>query len=73
MHMHMCKCSIGAHVLGVCLYSTCMYTHENAGCTHFDLYPKTFDTTPHQEVDDFAVAQSTPLPKCIAGIEGDEV
>ena len=50
-----------------------MYTHENAGCTHFDLYPKTFDTTPHQEVDDFAVAQSTPLPKCIAGIEGDEV
>ena len=49
-----------------------MYTHENAGCTHFDLYPKTFDTTPHQEVDDFAVAQSTPLPKCIAGIEGDK-
>ena len=33
----------------------------------------TFDTTPDQEVDDFAVAQSTPLPECVAGIEGDEV
>ena len=26
-----------------------------------------------QEVDDFAVAQSTPLPECIAGFEGDAV
>ena len=26
-----------------------------------------------QEVDDFAVAQSTPLPECIAGFEGDMV
>ena len=26
-----------------------------------------------QEVDDFAVAQSTPLPECIAGFEGDKV
>jgi hypothetical protein len=26
-----------------------------------------------QEVDDFAVAQSTPLPECIAGFEGDTV
>ena len=29
--------------------------------------------TPDQEVDDFAVAQSTPLPEYIAGIEGDKV
>ena len=27
----------------------------------------------YQEVDDFAVAQSTPLPECIAGCEGDTV
>jgi len=26
---------------------------------------------PLEEVDDFAVAQSTPLPECIAGFEGD--
>jgi hypothetical protein len=26
-----------------------------------------------QEVDAFAVAQSTPLPECIAGFEGDSV
>ena len=25
------------------------------------------------EVDDFAVAQNTPLPECVAGIEGDKV
>ena len=31
------------------------------------------NTTPKQVVDDFAVAQSTPLPECITGIEGDEV
>ena len=31
------------------------------------------NTTPNQVVDDFAVAQSTPLPECIAGIEGDKV
>jgi hypothetical protein len=24
-------------------------------------------------VDDFAVAQRTPLPECIAGVEGDKV
>ena len=33
----------------------------------------TFDTTPDQEVDDFTVAQNTPLPECVAGIEGDKV
>jgi hypothetical protein len=31
------------------------------------------NTTPNQVVDDFAVAQSTPLPECTAGIEGDKV
>ena len=30
-------------------------------------------TLSDQEVDDFAVAQSTPLPECIAGFEGDTV
>ena len=34
---------------------------------------KTFDTTPNQVADDFAVAQSTPLPECITGVEGDQV
>ena len=29
--------------------------------------------TVDQEVDDFADAQSTPLPECIVGIEGDKV
>ena len=29
--------------------------------------------SPEQEVDDFAVAQRTPLPEFIAGHEGDEV
>ena len=31
------------------------------------------NTTPNQVVDDFAVAQSTPLPECITGVEGDKV
>ena len=34
---------------------------------------KTFYTTPNQAVDDFAIAQSTPLPECITGVEGDKV
>ena len=34
---------------------------------------KTFDTAPTQVLDDFAVAQSTPLPECIVGVEGDKV
>ena len=34
---------------------------------------KTFDTAPTQVLDDFAVAQSTPLPECITGVEGDKV
>ena len=34
---------------------------------------KTFYTTPKQVVDDFAIAQSTPLPECITGVEGDKV
>ena len=35
---------------------------------------ETSDTTPDQVVlDDFAIAQSTPLPERIAGIEGDKV
>ena len=35
---------------------------------------ETSDTTPNQVVlDDFAIAQSTPLPERIAGIEGDKV
>ena len=41
--------------------------------TLVDLCLKTFDTTPNQVVDDFALAQSTPLPECIAGVEGDKV
>jgi len=31
------------------------------------------NTTPKQVVDDFARAQSTPLPECITGVEGDKV
>ena len=35
---------------------------------------ETSDTTPDQVVlDDFAIAQSTPLPECITGVEGDKV
>ena len=40
-------------------------------CTHVCL--NTFGTTPNQVVDDFAIVQSTPLPKLIAGVEGDKV
>jgi hypothetical protein len=40
-------------------------------CTHVCL--NTFGTTPNQVVDDFVIAQSTPLPKLIAGVEGDKV
>ena len=29
--------------------------------------------TPNEQVDDFAVAQRTPLPVCLAGVEGDKV
>ena len=43
-------------------------------CTLVDLYLKTFEHHTHnQVVDDFAVAQSTPLPECITGVEGDKV
>jgi len=28
---------------------------------------------PNEQVDDFAVAQRTPLPVCLAGVEGDKV
>jgi hypothetical protein len=40
-----------------------------------DLCLRTFEhyTSPNQVVDDFAVAQSTPSPECITGIEGDKV
>ena len=42
--------------------------------TCVSMHLKTFEHyTQDQVVDDFAVAQSTPLPECIAGIEGDEV
>ena len=40
-------------------------------CTHVCL--KTFGTTSNQVVDDFVIAQSTPLPKLITGVEGDKV
>ena len=42
-----------------------------SGCALLCL--KTFDTSPTTQVDDFAVAQSTPLPEYVAGVEGDEV
>ena len=35
----------------------------------FPIYLYTSD----EQVDDFADAQRTPLPKCIAGVEGDKV
>ena len=39
-----------------------------------DLCLKTFEHHTNQVVmDDFAVAQSTPLPECITGVEGDKV
>ena len=41
-------------------------------CTLVDLCLKTFEHYTNQ-VDDFAVAQSTPLPECITGVEGDKV
>ena len=42
--------------------------------TLVDLCLKTFEHyTPNQVVDDFAVAQRTPLPECITGVEGDKV
>ena len=37
------------------------------------IVPASPSTLSDQEVDDFAVAQSTPLPECIAGFEGDTV
>jgi len=37
------------------------------------IVPASPSTTCDQVVDDFAVAQSTPLPECIAGFEGDTV
>ena len=43
-------------------------------CTLVDLCLKTFEHHTNQVVmDDFAVAQSTPLPECITGVEGDKV
>ena len=41
--------------------------------TLVDFCLKTFYTPPKQVVDDFARAQSTPLPECITGVEGDKV
>ena len=45
--------------LSECKASVCLKT--------FTLY------TPDKQVDDFAVAQRTPLPEYVAGIEGDKV
>ena len=45
------------------------------GCTHCDLSVSRPSTlyTPDKQEDDFAVAQRTPLPEYVAGIEGDTV
>ena len=46
---------------------------ERSLCTLVDLSQDLQQTTPNQVLDDFAVAQSTPLPECIVGVEGDKV
>ena len=48
-----------------------LYRANVSGCALLCL--KTFDTSPTTQVDDFAVAQSTPLPEYVAGVEGDKV
>ena len=60
----MCACACAGHVHAILL----------------SIVPSPPSTIPHptrlspdQEIDDFAVAQSTPLPECIAGCEGDTV
>ena len=49
--------------------------HNVPGCT-----PSSCETSgrpklcaPDAQVDDFALAQRTPLPECVAGVEGDKV
>ena len=49
-----------------------LYRANMSGCALLCCL-KTFDTSPTTQVDDFAVAQSTPLPEYVAGVEGDEV
>ena len=43
---------------------------EHCACLTFHYLTR---LSPDQEVDDFTVAQNTPLPECIAGCEGDTV
>ena len=46
---------------------------EHCACASPSTIPHPTRLSPDQEIDDFAVAQSTPLPECIAGCEGDTV
>ena len=62
IQVHTCRCMQVQRVQA--------YTCQAVVCWRANM---TFDTTPEQEVDDFAVAQNTPLPECVAGSEGDKV
>ena len=88
MHMHKHLHVHAVHVMSTraviaCAYAdmrTCMHIYiclklfaEHCACASPSTIPHPTRLSPDQEIDDFAVAQSTPLPECIAGCEGDTV
>ena len=69
MHMHV---HVHVHVPIDSILQTCKHAGMHTLC---DLCVSRLSTlyTPDKQVDDFAVAQRTPLPEYVAGIEGDKV
>ena len=58
------------------LYTPIYYIHTNTIHRYTTILVVHTDIvygTPGEQVDDFAEAQRTPLPKYVAGIEGDKV
>ena len=58
--------STHVHVSSMCTLARASLHMQSHACL-----PSLF--APHQEPDDFTVAQSTPLPKDIIGLAGDTV
>jgi len=78
MHVNLCRCNAtttdhSALALSACIFVRQYTTRAELYRAHGLCVSRPSNTPPNQVVDDFAVAQSTPLPECIAGVEGDKV
>ena len=70
--MHICKTVVLVLVTPRNSIHMCRDAHMTCVSRTFVTLTCHDPSTLHQ-VDDFAAAQSTPLPECVAGIEGDKV